>query len=186
MLDEKLSALVDDELDAAEADALISRVMSEPEMRQDWSRQHLVRAALRDQVTQPLSDDFASQVMSAIEQEGAPEVSRKVVPFKRPQWRPAQWATGLAMAASVAAVAFVLSFNLAPTADTGFATAGNQDSSTQRVAFQRAKANAEAQRELQQHLLDHEALARGHGLNSQRRYMRMASPSTTYVAYTPE
>lgn len=190
MLDEKLSALLDDELEPGEIDACIDRLVVDAGVRQAWSRQHLVRAALRGQMSSEPAMDLAAKVMTALDAQETPATRSNVLAF--PRFRPSsrQWAAGLAMAASVAAVAL-----LAPLGLNGPVTPANESAVALGAAhpdirkvnqLRRAQANAEAERELQQYLLDHEAIARGYGLNSQRRYMRMASPSTTYVAFSPE
>lgn len=171
MLDEKLSALIDDELDAAEVDECLNRLIQESSAQQAWSRQHLVRAVLKEQAGRPMPD-FASQVMAAVDQEPAlAEITQSrdnVVAFPPRRSKRTQWAAGFALAASVAAVAmFVpLAFNDADPL-TSPRLAATQAQTTAVAQRQRTLANEEARREMQQYLLDHEALVSGHGLGGQ-------------------
>lgn len=195
MLDEKLSALIDDELDVDELDGCLDRLYQDAQSRQAWSRQHLLRAVMKEQASKH-SVDIAESVMRAIEHESIDAPSQvsdesKVVRMPLPKWRSNTWVGGLAVAASVAIVAVMLPVVFNADSDTFSGTASiaqNDNPVTQRVVAQRQRvlANEEARRELQQYLLDHEALASGHGLSGQRSYMRMASPSAAYVAYNPE
>ncbi len=191
MLDEKLSALMDDELDSSELNACLEKLNNDAEARQAWSRQHLLRAVLNEQATKTDSC-FSERVMSVLESSGHENdvsANQNVINFPRNKWRSNRWMGGLAVAASVAAVAMFVPYSLENQRSTEGGTVAVLDSTqrTTSVALkQRSQATAEARRELQQYLLNHEALVSGHGLNGQRGYMRMASPSTTYVAYSPE
>lgn len=193
MLDEKISALMDDEIDTAELDGCMESFSDSASARRAWSRQHLIRAVLKDQVTHTHMD-LADKVMASLEAEKSNSVisgSARILRFPIPDWGKTRWAGGLALAASVAAVALLVPFTIdqspANHSSSQLATAITPASGTQRVSNAgRARANEEARRELQRYLLDHESLASEHGLSGQRSYMRVASPSTAYVTYTPE
>lgn len=75
MLDENLSALLDGELDAAEAQRLLERIRRDPVLRAAWTRQHLLRAALRG----GLSRSRLDVAESVSEQLQAEAVTSKVV-----------------------------------------------------------------------------------------------------------
>lgn len=194
-MDEKFSALIDGELDTATATSCLEQLCENESLRAAWSRQHLLKAVLREEAA-TVHVDLADRVMAALSAEPAgPEsmerVRSKLFRLPMPRSNPGQWATGLALAASVAAVAMLLPFTGPDSEDntglTGqYSAVGNTMQPSRVARTQRTRANAEASRELEQYLLTHEALAAGHGLSSQRSYMRMASPGTAYVAYSPE
>ena len=191
MFDEKLSALMDDELDTAEVESCMHELSENDNARRVWTRQHLVRAVLKDQATE-IRMDLAEAVMAAVDaSESATATGRRarILPFPMPNFGKAQWAGGLALAASIAAVAFLVpaTFTQSTTDSASAQFVSASEGTNQRVAnIKRARATDEARRELQRYLLDHESLASEHGLSGQRSYMRVASPSTAYVTYTPE
>lgn len=191
-MDEKLSALLDDELDQEAASDCLDRLSRHISARQAWSRQNLIRAVLKDQAGRE-TVDISAQVMVALRNESISDSSTgraRVLPFRLPGIPRQQWATGLAVAASIAAVTMLLPVfdtpDSVPAASTSQVAQSTDSQAIRQVALERARANAEARRELQQYLLDHEAIASGHGLSSQRAYMRMASPGAAYVTYSPE
>lgn len=128
MSEELLSALLDGECTPAEAEAALAAIERSPALKARWSRMCLARDALAGVSIAKPSFDFAAGVMAAIASEAAaeakPEANPKVVPLRRPavvaqpapivppqrvaarrrRWQPI---TGLAAAASIAAVAVV-------------------------------------------------------------------------------
>lgn len=95
---EQLSALADDELDAAEARLLLARIEREPALREAWSRYHLAGEAMRGNLSRFHFPELAGRVMSALEREPAPAAPRRMPRWLKP-------AAGLAVAATVATVA---------------------------------------------------------------------------------
>lgn len=132
MFDESLSALLDGELDSAETQHLLDRMKRDPALREAWTRQHLLRAALRRQLPKARAGDIAAQVAARLQSE---MTSSKVVDLTArlrcaaelpasPQQvvvepvaelagvaavrrRPRPWALGLGLAASLAAVSVI-------------------------------------------------------------------------------
>lgn len=98
---EQLSAMMDGELSRDETGFLMRRVAHDQELVSRWSSFHVARQALRRQVIVELSPGFADGVMARIEAEVQLE-PRQSVPWLR-------WASGGAIAASVAVAALVLS-----------------------------------------------------------------------------
>lgn len=100
--EELLSALMDGELSAGEQMRALARLQAEPALRRRWARYHAVRAALTTGAGR-MSFDFAERVGHARAREpGVPAPGRvrgTVGTWLRP-------AAGLAIAASVALVAF--------------------------------------------------------------------------------
>ncbi|HNR92457.1 MAG TPA: sigma-E factor negative regulatory protein [Dokdonella sp.] len=97
---EQLSALMDGELTREETLFLLRRAGHDPGIATRWSRWHVARHALRRQEGQPLRPGFARAILLQVESEAAP-----VRPRQTPWLR---WASGGAIAASVAVAALVL------------------------------------------------------------------------------
>lgn len=110
MLDEKLSALMDGELEGSEADQVLARIEHDGEARQAWERMSLIGAAIRREDALQMHAGFAAGVMAQLndrdhrQEPRTPERSN-VVPLKR-RWN--RSLAGLAVAASVAAAAVLL------------------------------------------------------------------------------
>ncbi len=99
-IQEHLSALVDGELPREETLFLLRRMNHEPDLARRWSAWHLVRQSLRRQEVVPLRGDFAEVILQRI---GAETVHS---PQRRTAWL--RWASGGAIAASVAVAALVV------------------------------------------------------------------------------
>ena len=139
MFDEKLSSLMDGELSDREVDELLERVSADAQLRAAWSRQHLASTTLHESTALAHVDaGFADRVMSALDahetdETGVPGKARKIVPLaasrrrhKRGQRRWYGPVAGLAVAASVAAVAVLVLDQpgpVAPQAPSGAVTA---------------------------------------------------------------
>lgn len=95
--EERLSALVDDEVTGFETRRLCDELARDPEARETWSRQHLIGAAIRGELAGGYRRGFAEAVMRAI------EVEETIVAPRRRVGR----VTGYAVAASVAVVGFL-------------------------------------------------------------------------------
>ena len=104
--DEAVSALVDGELEAGEADAVIEQLESDAELRRRWARYHACRAALAGSVGS-VSADFTERCSRRLAQEPAIVASPVHSTLTRgTQWlwrRPAS--AGLAAAASLGGIA---------------------------------------------------------------------------------
>lgn len=99
---EILSAGMDGELSREEIRFLLRRVEADPGLADAWSRYHAGRDGLRGESQPPVSRDFASRVMAAIDAES-------VVVSAAPRRRWLHWSAGGAIAASVAVAALMLS-----------------------------------------------------------------------------
>jgi len=98
--DERLSALVDGELDEQEYQATVVELLAYGENRKTWGRYHLIGDTLKRNLPKGMDYHFSSRVMAALEDE--PTVLAPPSPVKS-SW--GQRAAGLAVAASVAVVA---------------------------------------------------------------------------------
>lgn len=95
---DKISALMDGELDTSEREVAIDILLQEPTAREHWQRHHLISDTLRRHLPRTLDQDLAASVMAAIKDEPtilAPAQGRKRSPLSRR-------IAGLAVAASVA------------------------------------------------------------------------------------
>ena len=95
---QKLSALVDNELDELEERRVFTALEGDVALRRTWERYHLVRAALHQDVDVVVARDAAEQVARRIQAEPSTAVS-----FRR--HRVTRFLGTLAIAASVAAIA---------------------------------------------------------------------------------
>lgn len=124
---ETLSALVDGELDGAERQWAVERLMNDPALQARWRRHFAARAALGGG-TGPVGEDFGRRVCDAVAAE--PAIAARQRP-RRPAVTPA-WlrpAAGVAVAASVALAAMGSLLTLRDegvTEDTVVADAGQQ------------------------------------------------------------
>jgi sigma-E factor negative regulatory protein RseA len=95
---EKLSALVDNELDELEERRVFKALAGDVALRRTWERYHLVRAALHQDVEVVVAQDAAEQLARRLEAEPSTATS-----FRR--HRATRFIGTLAIAASVAAIA---------------------------------------------------------------------------------
>ena len=103
-LDEQVSALVDGELSKEECKRVMDGMRSDADAESCWCHYHLISDALKKNLPDTLSADFATRVSKALDCEPpiicAPAPRQKSQGLTRP-------AIGFAMAASVAAVAYL-------------------------------------------------------------------------------
>ncbi|MGA7801178.1 MAG: sigma-E factor negative regulatory protein [Gammaproteobacteria bacterium] len=99
-LKEQISAMVDDELPAAEQELLIARMARDPELRDCWGRYSLISDALRQHLPDRPSPNLSDRVMAAVANEPAPAPVRRT-----PAWLKS--VASVAVAASVAVVAVI-------------------------------------------------------------------------------
>lgn len=103
-LDEKVSALVDGELPHEEVDAVVDMLKRNDSRQVCWRHYHLISDALKNNLPDRLPEDFVNRVSQALEAEPhfvSPPPQSVKTPF---HLRPT---IGFALAASVAAVAFL-------------------------------------------------------------------------------
>lgn len=100
-LNEQISALVDDELDAAEQALLLRQLARDESLRRQFARYQLVSDALKDSLPERVDPDFHRRVQAALQNEAAPHGVAAGAHMGR-LFRPV---AGLAVAASVAVVA---------------------------------------------------------------------------------
>lgn len=165
---EKISALLDAEVTGAERREVLAALATERDLRQVWERYHLVGAVLRNEVSMTVTPRFADRVAARIAQEAT------VISPRWPVRSVAKGAAGLALAASVAAIA-VLGLDLGPSPVPEPAVAwtpGQQDD------YLRADMSPAAQPEwdnkLNALLVEHNAFSPTSGMNGMMSSVRLA------------
>ncbi|WP_051259109.1 sigma-E factor negative regulatory protein [Chitinibacter tainanensis] len=109
-MNEKLSALLDNELDPAEWAAVLDAVKQDPQLQQQWQEWYIVRDALSGHV--PLSGDFMQRFSARLSAE--PVV---IAPQRLTAPKGKRWLVPMATAASVAFVGLaVWQFSFRPAA----------------------------------------------------------------------
>lgn len=103
MMNEKLSALLDGELSQEELRQVLREVASDSGLGKCWGRYHLIREVMREELDQLALGDLSSAIARRVEQEPTILAPRRLAVRSRA----AQMVTGVALAASVAAVAIV-------------------------------------------------------------------------------
>ena len=127
-----VSALMDNELSRRECDATLGLLADDASLRATWQRYHLMRTALRHEPHYPITGDLAERIAARLDAD-MPAPARRGLglrwPARRPQAAPRPYsraykgAAGLALAASVAAVAIVGVRTLTPVVAPGSAVA---------------------------------------------------------------
>ncbi|MCU7923659.1 MAG: sigma-E factor negative regulatory protein [Candidatus Thiodiazotropha sp. (ex Dulcina madagascariensis)] len=102
---ERLSALVDDELPESEISGEINKLTQNPSSRDIWSRYHLIGDAMRSELGTLHHTGIAQAISSRLEDEPVVLAPAALKRSARPRKRAL---TGLAVAASLAAVAVVM------------------------------------------------------------------------------
>ena len=104
-LRQRVSMLLDGELNARDNPRLIEKIESDEALREAWARYNLIGQAMRAPAGLVVNDDFARRVNSAIREEPA-----ILAPRGRSAWGSElrQRAIGFAMAASLAVVAVMV------------------------------------------------------------------------------
>ncbi|MAT65730.1 MAG: hypothetical protein CMN57_08800 [Gammaproteobacteria bacterium] len=108
---EQISALVDDALPPQERSLLLARMVSDPALRETWSRYTLIQDALRNHLPEQVEPDLSDRVMAVLDTEAAHDrgaARPRLAGWTRPL-------AGLAVAASVAVLAVVMFQPDAPT-----------------------------------------------------------------------
>ncbi len=194
MSSEMLSAALDGECSPEELDQLLAEVERSPELKRQWSRLCLARDALAGSRVRADQRCIAEGVMGGV---GSEAPSDKVVAFvpkrSRMSWRPV---IGLATAASVASIAFVLGYRSpsvppmvttarAPAALASPVSAGSAGQLHASAANDARPASADAleewdSRQLNSYLIDYSSYRAGAGMADTLGYARFAAHTAEY------
>jgi sigma-E factor negative regulatory protein RseA len=169
---EKLSALVDNELDELEERRVFTALESDVALRRRWERYHLVRAALHQDVDVVVARDAAEQVARRIQAEPSTAVS-----FQR--HHVTRFLGTLAIAASVAAIAITgVQWVQQPAPAPLPALAANNPSPQNFIRSGTTRwdmKEPEAESALNAYLVEHDEFASTSGLGGMMPYVRIVS-----------
>lgn len=169
---EKISALLDAEATGAERREVLGALAAERDLRHVWERYHLVGAVLRNEVSMTVTPRFADRVAARIAQEAT------VISPRWPARSVAKGAAGLALAASVAAIA-VFGLDLGPAPGPGDrALAWTPEKQGAQDDYLRAEMTPMPQPEwdnrLNVLLVEHNAFSPASGMNGMMSSVRLA------------
>ncbi len=154
---EKLSALIDGELDETESSKLIQAIQDDPKLMAIWERYHLARAVLQGEISQAPANDFASKVAEKVA-----DTPTVLAPIRIKHGRQLNRATrivgNLAIAASIAAIAIIglRSFITSSENETGLNAENDHQPAVVRVVGTRWDTNkVSTEHELNMYLVGH-------------------------------
>ena len=161
---EAISALADGERGGDNSEALIDKIIHDPEARKTWERYHLIRDAIKERLPEKIPTTLAARVHDAIAAEPISLDARR----KRP--RLLKPIAGLALAASVATLAIVgvRSFDTGVAPVTQVATASRPTESS----GNRWNVNPEVEARLNAYLVNHSEYV-GYGMQGMMPYARI-------------
>lgn len=152
-VNDQLSALLDDELNERECELLLTRLSKDPQLREVWGRYSLIGDCMRGNLPEPVSPRMAGRIADAIARNEAP---LEALPVRHgARWQPF---AGLAIAASVAAVAIVMLSNppsSAPGSEPAAVASVAEDSYTVPVINMREQASAAMRERLNLYQVSH-------------------------------
>lgn len=172
---EKLSALVDNEIDELDQRRVLGALAEDAALRRTWDRYHLVRAALRKELEFVVAPGLAERVAEEISMTSARAGSGSPRTF----WRRAALASGtVAIAASVAAVAILgLQWMRAPIGTQQLAAQSKPAPAqvARAGAMRWDTTHAEAENALNAYLVEHNEFASHSGFGGMAPYVRVVS-----------
>ena len=106
---EKISALLDEELDAAEQEEVLCSISEDQSLCDIWQRYHLIRAAVRNESMAHIPG-FSERMTTVLLED-----KKNVMQFPQRKTTTRKWVPGLALAASVAGLVAFSFFTMQPT-----------------------------------------------------------------------
>ncbi len=164
---EQISVLIDGEADELERERALRALQSNPELLATWERYHLVRTAVRRELDVLASADLANRVRERLHQEHPDDSTRRPSSSKM-----VKYSVGVAIAASVAAIALVNLSPLVTPSSPGLARTTNNAPPRSTVAETRPLA-PEQQRALNSYLVHHAEFSSASGVNTMNAYARV-------------
>lgn len=175
MTKEKISELLDDELNDLEHHRLMKVLADNREMRGVWERYHLMRAALRNELEVMVSPNMADRIGESIQTMSPDVVHPAGRPFRFPRY--ARVAAGLAIAASVTVVAILTLQPMSPpnTPESTIALQNTPGSATGLVTVSGPTSLVKAPRQgsLNAYLVEHSEYTPNAGMNGMLSYVRI-------------
>ena len=167
---EKLSALLDGELKPGEIDQTVKHVASESHMCEIWGRYHLIRDAMRGQLGDLAAQNLAEKISARLHNE--PSI---LAPRHRRSVRSGvtKLLTGMAVAASVAAVAIIGVRSFVPEQNVQPLFAQSVESADYLRGGSRWQAvSSDVERDLNMYLVQHNEFTPATGMSGVMTYMR--------------
>ena len=165
---EYVSRLVDGDLEEALVDEVLDILERNPQSRQCWERYHLISDAFRNHLSVAVDPLLATRVRNAVEAEEMP---------RAPLWIPvARQLAGLAMAASIAAVAVLGVYRFTHQADSGTMRLADAKQTSSATSVRPVQVQA-VDPKLQDYLIDHSAQASASGMPGLLPYVRLVGHS---------
>ena len=173
MTKEKISELLDDELNDLEHHRLMKVLADNREMRGVWERYHLARAVLRNELEVMVSPNMADRIGESI---GTmlPDVAHPVGrPVRFPRY--ARVAAGLAIAASVAVVAILTLQPMSPSSvpESTIALQKSPGPGLVAVSGPASLVKVPRQGSLNAYLVEHSEFTPNAGMNGMLSYVRI-------------
>lgn len=171
---EQISALVDGELPESERALLVRRLATDQELRGTWERYHLIRDALRHELPDDVDGDMANRIMAAVEAEPPLSPQGGVSAGMRRAIKPL---AGLAIAASVAALAIIGLQQLGGQQPEGLPRVATRDASSAYVQVAGTRwdlGRAEVESRLNGYLVNHNEYTSSTSLQGMLHYTRIA------------
>ncbi len=179
----QLSALMDEELAAAEMKLALRRLGKDADWQQRWERYHLVRNALQGQLPTALDLKFAARIQHriALEQELELVALSSARPTPRIYWSVRRWAlaASLLLAVTIGLIVTAPNSHLDPSPQAATPLPASSPQSAQQIA-QTAFASADnrAAERLNDYLVNHNNYASGSSVNGMLPYVRMVGYQT--------
>jgi len=161
---EKISALLDGEGNDLERERALRALGADPALRGAWERYHLASAAIRRELDVMVSPGLADRIHECLQHETQVDGSRRSLAP-----RALKFTAGLAIAASVAAIAIL---NLPPLVSPSTAPVARHVTGKNAVAAAR-QTPPEQQNALNQYLMQHGEFTPAAGMNGMLSYVRV-------------
>ncbi len=167
---EKLSALLDGELTPNEIDQTVKHVAGEPQLSETWGRYHLIRDAMRGQLGGLAAQGLAKEIFAKLGDEPSILAPRRRAGVR---FRVTRLMTGLAVAASVAAVAIIGVRSFLPEQNSQSLIAQSIESADYLRGGSRWHAvSSDVERDLNMYLVQHNEFTPATGMSGVMSYMR--------------
>lgn len=177
----QLSALMDEELAAAEMKLALRRLGKDADWQQRWERYHLVRNALQGQLPTALDLQFAARLQRriALEQELELVALTSAQPTPRTYWPVRRWALAASLLLAVTIGLIVTAPHLDPSPQAATPLPASSPQIAQQFAQTAfASADSGAAARLNDYLVNHNNYASGSSVNGMLPYVRMVGYQT--------
>lgn len=166
-MNEQISAFVDDEVNDLERERILREIGRDPDLRSTWERYHLASTAMRRELDVVVSPGLADRIRDRLTHEQPAPARGQAMDRLRRSRHALKLGTGLAIAASVAAVAILnLQPALTPIAQVARVAPSPDGADVAQVASRESRqALPEQQRVLNAYLVHHAEFTPAAGMN---------------------